>query len=71
MSRARYARVRLALAAPAGVVARYLLRTAPRLGGLALVAYGAWMAYHPAGYIVAGAGLLADQIADARKEPPR
>ena len=28
------------------------------LGGLSAISYGAWMAYHPAGFMVAGAGLL-------------
>lgn len=31
-------------------------------GALALVAYGCWLAYHPLGFVVAGAGLLTDRI---------
>lgn len=34
--------------------------------GLGLVSYGAWLAWQPAGFLTAGALLLADQIADRR-----
>ena len=59
----RLKRLGLALATPAG----HVVRAAPGLGGLALISYGAWLAYHPAGFIVAGFGLLVDRIADARR----
>lgn len=36
------------------------------LAGLLLVAYGAWLAWPPAGFIAVGAGLLADRILDER-----
>lgn len=36
--------------------------------GLGAVAYGAWLAYPPAGFIVAGVLLIADRLADERKE---
>lgn len=55
-------RLRLQAATAAG----HAVRAAPGLGGLALISYGAWLAYHPAGFIVAGVGLLADRIATAR-----
>lgn len=61
--RDRMKRLRLTAATAAGIVCR----AAPGVGGLALVSYGAWLAYHPAGFVVAGAGLLADRIADARR----
>jgi hypothetical protein len=35
------------------------LLTACFLVGLGLVAYGCWLAYHPAGFVVAGAVLAA------------
>ncbi len=36
--------------------------------GLALLAYGAWLAYHPAGYMVAGFALLALPLRYVRSE---
>lgn len=36
------------------------------LAGLALVAFGAWLAWEPAGFMVAGVGLLADRLLDER-----
>lgn len=32
--------------------------------GLLLVSYGAWSVFHPAGFIVAGLGVLADLVVD-------
>lgn len=61
--RDRMKRTKLAAATAAGV----LFRAAPGIGGLGLVSYGTWLAYHPAGFIVAGAGLLVDRVADARR----
>jgi hypothetical protein len=52
---------------PAATTAGLLFRALPGIGGLALVSYGAWLAYHPAGFVVAGVVLLADRIADARR----
>lgn len=40
------------------------LLAARAVAGLALVAYGAWLAWPPAGFIVAGAGLLADRASE-------
>jgi hypothetical protein len=37
-------------------------------GGCAAVAYGAWAIYHPAGYIVGGALLVAGAIFTPRDE---
>lgn len=45
-----------------GVAAALLAARA--VAGLALVAYGAWLAWPPAGFIVAGAGLLADRASE-------
>ncbi|MGI5232870.1 hypothetical protein [Actinoallomurus sp. CA-142502] len=59
----RLNRLRLLAATAAG----HAVRAAPGIGGLALVSYGAWLAYHPAGFIIAGGGLLADRVADARR----
>ncbi|HLW94047.1 MAG TPA: hypothetical protein VKS25_01595 [Solirubrobacteraceae bacterium] len=36
-----------------------LLRDAAGLSGIGLISYGAWLVYAPAGYIAAGALLLA------------
>jgi hypothetical protein len=41
------------------------------LAGLALISYGAWLAYPPAGFVTAGVLLLADRVLDERKEPTR
>jgi hypothetical protein len=38
------------------------------LAGLALISYGAWLAYRPAGFVVAGALLLADRMVDEHGE---
>jgi hypothetical protein len=52
----------VALATPAGLVVRAL----PGLAGVGLLAGGAWMVYHPAGLITAGALVLADTVATGR-----
>lgn len=60
----------LDVAAAAGSGARWLLAVLVALRGLAgllLVAYGAWLAYEPAGFVVLGLGVLADRVADDRK----
>lgn len=50
-------------AAAAGAALRRLLVALPGLLGLVLVSFGAWMAWPPAGPIVAGVLLLADRVA--------
>lgn len=52
------------LAAPAGAAVGALWRALPVLLGWVLVSVGAWLAWPPAGFLTAGALLLADQIAD-------
>ena len=42
----------------------------PGLAGFALVSYGAWLAYHPAGYVVAGALIFADVVASSSTPAP-
>lgn len=49
--------------------AGHTVRAAPALAGMGLLSYGAWLAWHPAGYLTAGAVLLADVIAG--RLPPR
>ncbi|WP_208802953.1 hypothetical protein [Microbispora triticiradicis] len=44
-----------------GTVLRALGRALPGLLGLVLVAFGAWLAWPPAGLMVAGVLLLADR----------
>lgn len=63
-------RVRLvgAAAGAAGVVARVVLTAvvaSRAVTGLLLISYGAWLAYRPAGFVVAGVLLLADRLTDA------
>jgi hypothetical protein len=43
-----------------------VFRDVTGLTGASLVSYGAWLVYHPAGFIVAGALLLAGALLDAR-----
>lgn len=52
------------LAGATGTVVGFLARVLPGLAGLALVSYGAWLAWPPAGFLTAGVLVLADQIAD-------
>lgn len=54
------------LAGAVGMAVGVLGRALPSLTGLVLVAYGAWLAWPPAGFVTAGALILADQIADRR-----
>lgn len=59
------------LAAVAGSGARWVVTAVVALRGLVgllLVSYGAWLAYAPAGFIVAGLGVLADRVADEQRE---
>jgi hypothetical protein len=60
-----------ATAGGAGAVMRALLVTVVAVRGLvalALISYGAWLAYPPAGFVTAGVLLLADRLLDERKE---
>jgi hypothetical protein len=41
------------------------LRTVAGLAGAAFIAYGAWLIYRPAGFIVAGLMLVTGAILDA------
>jgi len=52
------------LAGAAGWAVGALGRALPSLTGLVLVSYGAWLAWPPAGFLAAGALVLADQVAD-------
>jgi hypothetical protein len=52
------------LAGAAGTVVGVAWRALPGFAGLGLVSYGAWLAWRPAGFLVAGALVLADQVAD-------
>lgn len=49
---------------------RALLRDGPGMAGVGLAAYGAWLAWSPAGFMVAGAlligGSVLREIGDAR-----
>lgn len=51
------------LAGVAGTVVGAVGRSLPGVLGLGLVAYGAWLAWPPAGFLAAGGLLLADQLA--------
>jgi hypothetical protein len=53
----------LSLASAVGLAAAAVGRAATGLLGLGLVAVGCWLAWPPAGFIVAGALLLADRVA--------
>lgn len=52
------------LAAPVGAAVGALWRALPVLLGWALVSFGAWLAWPPAGFLTAGGLLLVDQVAD-------
>lgn len=72
--RSRRRRAVAALAGAAGVLLRWLgvvVMGGRALAGLLLLSYGAWLAYHPAGFIVPGLLLLADRVAEERKERVR
>jgi hypothetical protein len=49
------------LAAPLGNAVRLLVLALPGLLGVALVAYGAWLWWPPAGFVAAGLLLLVDR----------
>lgn len=44
-----------------------VVRDVSAIGGAGLIAYGAWLAYPPAGYVVVGLVLLAASILGARR----
>lgn len=48
-----------------------LVRDGMILVGAGLVAYGAWLAWPPAGFIVAGLGLLVPGVVGAVRAPQR
>ena len=48
-------------------VAPAVIRDLSAIAGAGLVAYGAWLAYPPAGYIIAGAIMLTAAILGARR----
>jgi hypothetical protein len=54
----------LLAAPPAGAALRYLAAAAPAGVGVLLLSYGAWLAWPPAGFMLAGALLLADRVHD-------
>lgn len=59
--RSRLTALGVHLAGPAGTVVRFLLTAGPGLAGIGLLAYGAWLAWPPAGWMIAGALLLVDR----------
>ncbi|MFF3891388.1 hypothetical protein [Streptomyces sp. NPDC001914] len=54
----------MGLAGVAGLAVGAAWRALPGLAGLGLVAYGAWLAWPPAGFMTAGVLVLADLVAD-------
>ena len=48
-----------------------LLRETAGLAGAALIAFGAWLAYPPAGYIVGGLLLMAGAVVSTMKATSR
>lgn len=61
----------LASARPSAVATLHALLAAVvalrGLAGLLLISYGAWLAYPPAGFVIAGVLLLADRVMEERK----
>lgn len=64
------ARLWYSLASAAGHVVRIGLAAAPALLGLGLLAYGAWLAWPPAGFMIGGLVVLSD-VVWSRREPRR
>lgn len=62
--RSRLAVIAAELAGPVGTVVRFALTAGPGLAGIGLVAYGAWLAWPPAGWMTAGALVLVDRAYD-------
>lgn len=54
-------RVLSAAAEPAGGALRTLWRVLPGVAGVGLLAYGAWLAWPPAGFMLAGFMLVVDR----------
>lgn len=52
-----------------GVALPALIRSAVGIGGAGLIAYGAWMVYAPAGYVVGGILLIAGVILSEMQSP--
>lgn len=50
-----------------GAIARGILVDVVALAGASLLAYGAWLAYEPAGFMVGGLVLLAAGVNGARQ----
>lgn len=48
-------------------VARSLINDAALVAGVGLLTYGAWLVYHPAGFIVLGLTLLTAGLNGARR----
>lgn len=69
---ARRARLGVRVASMAGAagtalrVTLALVLAVRGVAGVALVSYGAWLAYEPAGFVVAGLLVLADRVLDER-----
>jgi hypothetical protein len=59
--RSRLRRLVTLCAGPAGTAVRFAIDHGPGLAGLGLLSYGAWIAWAPAGPMVAGVLILADQ----------
>lgn len=52
------------VAGAVGMAVGALWRALPGFAGLALVSYGAWLAWPPAGFLSGGVLVLADEVAD-------
>jgi len=69
--RARRRRRLEAAATAAGFIVGAVRRAAAGVAGLLLVSFGAWLAWHPAGYMVAGVLVLADVVWSQREPRAR
>lgn len=58
------------LASLTGAAVRIALTAAPALIGLGALAFGAWLAWPPAGFMIGGLVVLAD-VCWSRREPRR
>jgi hypothetical protein len=59
------------IAGAAGLLLRVILQAGPGLMGLLCLAYGAWLAWAPAGWMVFGGVVLADVILSRWPAPAR
>lgn len=57
----RLSAIAMRWAGPVGIAVRVIASAGPGVAGLAALAYGAWLAWPPAGWIAFGAVLLVDQ----------